>query len=279
MSDTFHCAYSDGSIARITSPTREIWRYMDLGKLVSMLQHKALYFPVVAALGDELEAARPRLPEGSSADDQHKRWRSWNLWRCISFASCWHCASTESAAMWEIYAGRNQGIAIRSTLDGLSSAFPPAESDDIGQLVKGGFVEYMDPDFEEALPPRLSEKEVLRKRKWYSYEHEFRALCLRSGNWIEPPGPFEPGAYKTAGVWVHCDLNRIIEAVIVSSKACPYLEPAVREVLKRFGFNPELVSPSRLNEAVIPPNPTLVQEEWQRQFERTAEILGADERT
>jgi len=128
---------------------------MDLGKLVSTLAHRALYFPVVDRLGDELEAARPRLPAGSSNVDEQIAYRSWAHLRCIRFANCWHCSTVESAALWKIYAGLNQGIAIKSTFQSLKSAFRAAEDDYAGQLVRAGLVEYMDPDAEEATPPPI----------------------------------------------------------------------------------------------------------------------------
>jgi len=74
MAGDYHVAYSDGRIGRIHADTREIWRNMDLWKLVSMLEHRAPYFPVVALLGDPLEAAPPRVPNGSSSDEEWKHW-------------------------------------------------------------------------------------------------------------------------------------------------------------------------------------------------------------
>src|SRR5580704_19031648 len=103
-----------------------------------MLQHGALYFPVLASLGDELEAARPRLPDGSSELDRLHAWRRWNLLRCTTFVSCWHCALTESAAMWGMYTARGQGIAVKSTLDALSDAFPLADDEAPANLLSAG---------------------------------------------------------------------------------------------------------------------------------------------
>jgi len=217
-----------------------------------MLTQRALYFPVVASLGDELEAARPRLPIGSSAKDQRIAWRSWAQWRCICFVNCWHRSPVESAAMWKIYAGRDQGIAIKSTFQSLANAFRPAAEDDRGQLVQAGLVEYIDPDTEEAIPRQLDgNKEVLRKRSWYSYEEELRLIFTIPQNmdYLEDcPSP------RMAGVWMHCDLHRLIERVVVAAQAPPYLEPAIREVLTLFKFPPELVTSSRLNENVGQPD-------------------------
>jgi toxin ParE1/3/4 len=257
-------AYSDGSIARVNPDTPVIWRYMDLGKFVSMLEHGGLYFPVVAALGDELEAVRPRLPDGSSETEEWKRWQEWNMARYVVCASCWHCAPDESAAMWEIYAGRNQGIAVRSTTQALSDAFPVAESDDKGQLVEARLVEYIDPDLREPMTSSGRFDLVTRKRRWYCYENELRVVWMAAKNWEEPPGLFDLGNCKSVGFWLTCDLRELIQEVVVAPKAPPYLESVVREVFQRFGFAPQLVRPSKMTETMPPPDPALVQDEWKK---------------
>jgi hypothetical protein len=180
-----------------------IWRYMDLAKFVSMLQNNALYFPVVADLGDNLEAAPPRLPSNASAMERQSAFSSWSLFRCINFASCWHLAEDESAAMWAIYAGRHQGIAIQSTLQALFQSFPVAAQEDANGILKIGRVEYTDPDREE-VPKKLvdSYAAVLRKRHWYRYEEEVRIICSPPDNWMEPTSMNSPGGFQRAGVWV-----------------------------------------------------------------------------
>jgi len=72
--------------------------------------------------------------------------------------------------MWEIYSGRNQGLAVRSTIDALSRAFPAAEKDDAGQLLRAGLVEYIDPNLVEPMPRLINQDdEVIRKRQWYAF--------------------------------------------------------------------------------------------------------------
>jgi hypothetical protein len=234
---------------------KRIWRYMDLAKFVSMLQNHSLYFSVVAELGDDMEAACPRLTNGADPFQQQDAFGRWSLGRCINFASCWHLAEDESAAMWNIYAGRHQGIAVQSTLKALSSAFPAAEQEDANKILKIGFVDYIDPDGEELLP-RFANMyaQVLRKRQWYAYENEMRLVCCPPDNWVEPVSINEPGRFRRSGVWVRCNLRELIQSVVVAPKAPPYLRAAVSEVFKRFEFDPAIVKSSRLNETVVPPN-------------------------
>lgn len=262
-------AYSDGSIARIPAVPTQIWRYMDFGKFASMLANGALYFSVLAAFDDQLEAALPELPEGSNEKDRLLRWRSWTMNRCIYFANCWHSASDESATMWKIYAGRREGIAIRSSIESLSNSFRAAEENDKGQLVKAELVEFIDPDLQAPMPRSLDgDKEVLLKRIWYKSENELRAWFTEPKNWNEPSVVSETGTYNASGMWIDCDLQKLIEEVVLAPAAPAYMLLALREVLKRFDFNPDLVRLSRLNQTVTPPNPTLVMQEWRRSLER-----------
>ena len=265
MDVTHGLRYSDGSIPKIPALTSEIWRYTDFGKFVSMLVNGALYFSVLAAFDDQLEAALPSLPEGNNEREKLIRWRWWNTCRCITFASCWHSASDESATMWKIYAGRHEGIAIRSSLQSLSDSFPTGEKEDHGQLVKAGLVTYIDPDSTAHMPSQLdADNEVLLKRKWYAAEDELRVWTIESRNWTQPSLAFQPGTYKAKGMWVDCKLHTLINEVVIAPTAATYILPAVREVLRRFDFNPDLVRPSKLNQTVLPPNPALITEEWQR---------------
>jgi len=228
---------------------------MDLAKFVSMLQNGGLYFAVLAQLGDDMEAAPPRLPKGAGPLEEERVFGGWSLFRCISFANCWHRAEHESAAMWAIYAGRHQGVAIQSTLKALSKAFPTATEEHVNKMLKIGFVEYIDPDAEEPLPFLIDGyKAVLRKRLWYSYEQEVRLICNPPDNWVEPTSMGARGGFKRSGVWVRCDLKEAIQNVVVAPKSPPYLEAAVREVFGRFGFDPGRVKPSGLNQTVAAPN-------------------------
>jgi len=243
------------ALSDIPDWSARIWRYMDLAKFASMLQNEALYFPVVAELGDDLEAAPPRVPSNASPLQQQEVFSHWSLTRCISFASCWHLAEHESAAMWAIYAGRHQGIAVQSTLNGLVRAFPTAVIEDTNKILKIGRVEYIDPNT-ETTPPLFSNMyaTVLRKRLWYAYENEVRILCSPPDNWVEPALMNEPGRFKRSGVWVRCNLHELIQNVVIAPHAPPYFKPAVSEIFRRFGFDPESVKASMMNERVVAPD-------------------------
>jgi hypothetical protein len=104
-----------------------IWRYMDFTKFVSLLDKKALYFPRPDRLSDKFEGAIPKptiearealvlglestlaenaLKVMSQGSQEVRKW---------IFINCWHVNSYESAAMWQLYVQKSEGIAIRST--------------------------------------------------------------------------------------------------------------------------------------------------------------------
>lgn len=100
------------------------------------------------------------------------------------------------------------------------------------------------------MPRRIDgKKEVLRKRSWYSYEKELRLIFTVSKEKVDRPDDWPKRSAD--GFLVRCDLRKLIEQVVVSPKAPPYLESAVRELLKLFKFEPELVRSSRMNEPVF----------------------------
>ncbi len=240
---------------------------MDLGKFVSMLQNDGLYFSVLAKLGDDLEAAPPRLPANAGVLEQQRAFNFWSLNRSITFASCWHHAQDESAAMWAIYAARNQGIAVQSTIKAISGAFPTASEEDANKILKIGQVRYIDPDADENLPFLVNLYQLaLTKRHWYAYEKEIRIICTPLDNWSEPPSMHDRGGFKKAGVWVHCDLKNAIQTVVTAPSASHYFESAVREVFKRFGFDPTRVKESRLNETIAVPEHDAVRLALKSQF-------------
>lgn len=102
-----------------------IWRYMDFTKFVSLLDKKALYFSRPDKLSDKFEGAIPRptvmarktLVSGSPIAEDTLKVMSQGAQevRKFVFLNCWHMNNNESAAMWQLYVQKNEGVAIRST--------------------------------------------------------------------------------------------------------------------------------------------------------------------
>ena len=259
--DVLELSYVDMGTRQVPPPEAQLWRFMDLAKFVSMLNHNALYFSVLAALKDELEGALPRLPPNATVLEREYPWKVWRYNRAAIFVNCWHQSDHEDAAMWALYG--NQGVAIRTTFALLSQAVhqrpwvgPPITD----QTVVGGLVTYADPD--ETSPAGDSwdsVNEALRKRWWYKYEQEFRLIYHLQSNSVPSGSSFQGPTPKQQGVWVSCDLSKAILAIVLAPFSPPFLEDAVKAVSRKFGLDPPIVKRSRIEEgAPTPPVSTLL---------------------
>src|SRR4029078_2416019 len=107
----------------------KIWRYLDLPKLLYILDRGCLYLSRADQLGDPFEGS---ITPGSiatfrgSLDDEYvERMRSYtNRLREWSYVSCWHLSDVESAALWRIYSHSPGGIAIQTRVNKLLEVFP-----------------------------------------------------------------------------------------------------------------------------------------------------------
>jgi hypothetical protein len=147
-----------GSIPGISEPPDEttIWQYMDFTKLVSILERRELFFVRIDRVVDTYEGTlsdfhrRERMPTYRAqhpyrTEEQHQK--TFNdidnhvaeIIRCGKvLINCWHMNEFESAAMWELYAQRNSGIAIKTTYKRLKQSLDKPTPDPI----KLALVEY-----------------------------------------------------------------------------------------------------------------------------------------
>src|SRR5947209_8019300 len=97
-----------------------IWRYMDLGKLVSLLHTRTLFFSAASRMEDYWEGAlsaaavarRRRREKGTRIEQDEAEIR--RLFRHFVLLNCWHKSSHESDAMWRLYTRGSEGVAVRS---------------------------------------------------------------------------------------------------------------------------------------------------------------------
>ncbi len=138
------------------SPEIKIWKYMDLGKFISLLTTKCLYFACPSQFQDLSEGTLPKThvdalskmlqeqfvkptlslrqqfaalsPAALQEFDDITRKGAVDLRDASRTAtlrfgvSCWHKSEYESEAMWKLYAAAGQGIAIESTIGQLDAA-------------------------------------------------------------------------------------------------------------------------------------------------------------
>jgi hypothetical protein len=247
-----------------------IWRYMDFTKFASLLQKNALFFRTVYALTKEdyFEGALSQagiihdqtffakfLQSFSSEQGQEIRRMSLDAQasRAKDHArhiavNCWHMGDEESAAMWRLYAQSEQGIAIRSTFARLKDCFSKTtfvpfinEGEKFPLRVYIGEVQYIDFDKDFQSGDHLVH--FTYKRKSFSHEHELRAIVHLSPLQIKPTGRsielkrLAKDFQKLGGIYIDSDLNRLVEAVVLSPKTPRWQQELVGSLVEKYGFS------------------------------------------
>jgi hypothetical protein len=154
---------------------------MSFAKFLWLLQNKKLWLAradtlkdpwELALAGDQLQHVILRQPIrhlGSSEPEEDimdRAVRINKLWRESTFISCWSSAEHESYALWKLFCGSTDGVAISVPLRSLQLA--------LGN-VKLYVVTYDNPGTELRTPNALSL--ATKKRLMFDYEREVRAIA------------------------------------------------------------------------------------------------------
>ncbi|MDH0863236.1 DUF2971 domain-containing protein [Mitsuaria sp. GD03876] len=216
-----------------------LWRYMDLSKLLSLLEDKKLVFPRADILEDlyeghwsdeSLRQLKALEDEGGTAQAIAKQPF---VERERMFVSCWHENPSESAAMWRIFLKSNDGVAIRTTVSSLKEQLRRTYLH-----VEFGRVRYIDYS-EDFISHLRTFYPYFHKRKDFEHEKEVRAVV-----WNMPSGTHqirvEPGS-KVFSI----DVNpvELIHSIVIAPKADSWFKQLVEKVVKnRYGLNCEITS-------------------------------------
>ncbi len=240
--------YLEHPLAITPSDDTVIWRYVDLPKLLKMLEDKALYFALLSELSDPWEAVIDRrlarsiattLASGAASGDLVRLFMAFN--RSLG-VNCWYIGPEESIAMWSLYTHTIYGVAIKSNVGRLKRALSSTP-----QQVFLGRVEYRDHDEEPSSLYDRSEtgplKAVLQKRVCFKHECELRAFT-----YIMPalPDQAELGQVMSAplpecGLNLDADLKEIIESITLGPKFPSWAETILNSTLFRTKINPPVL--------------------------------------
>ncbi len=230
-------------------PTQKLWRYMDLAKFLSLLEDRTLFFARSDKLGDPFEFASG-LAERQAVWDNHylsffreaistvpgraeppteeelvnesarllsEMRMGVERERHRTFANCWHGNSVESEALWRLYCPPPQpGVMIQTTAEALENALGDAAD------VEVAHVQYL--DFKTAFAGPY--ERIYTKRKSLAHEAEVRAVLKRLS--IEDP---------PAGLMLQVDLHELVQGVVPSPFAPPWLHDLIEKTLKRHGLS------------------------------------------
>ena len=113
----------------------KVWRYMSLGRFVWMLKKKALWMCRADQLDDAWEMAYSNEEFKLAVETSglaSKPYETEVLTRVLhenirklrerTFVSCWTASNSESHAMWSVYCGSSEGVAVQTTLQKLKAS-------------------------------------------------------------------------------------------------------------------------------------------------------------
>ncbi|WP_224101868.1 DUF2971 domain-containing protein [Paraburkholderia caribensis] len=190
-----------------------IWRYFKPSRFHDFMTTGELYFASARQFQDPFEGAVAVLPPGFPVDPRYTERegseRAFEELRRLTKISCWHRASYESDAMWQLYAGAWKGVAIRTTPGRIAKAAKPFRlNPEYGQEdLWAGYVRYVD-----LLKERL--RVSMLDRFWYkhmafSWEREFRlAISLRMAEEYGVKVPED-------GIKVQFDVSQLVDRIFI----------------------------------------------------------------
>jgi hypothetical protein len=235
-----------------------LWRYMDLARLLSVIDAGALFFPSVAMLSEmdpyegEPALARIRAAQARGADELRKLRLQRDVFKHLNFFNCWHMNDGESDAMWKLYVKGSEGVAIQSTVGRVISSF--ASCSDTVYMGAVKYVNHATLAAPTGTPFGFSD--YIFKRLAFQHEQEVRLGTYRADvrteffdecGLLKTPAPevraedvlLFPGR---KGVYVGADVSVLIERVVVSPFSPVWFSDLVVSLSKKLGYTFEVVS-------------------------------------
>ena len=161
--------------------TMRMWRYMRFSRFIWLLQYKKLWLSRADFLGDRWEIPLagdqlklvidrhppPAFPlsEGPIESAMERVERLIPLWRRKTFVNCWSASKHESNALWRIYCGTKEGVALETDYARLVSSLRGPRLFKVSYEVPG--TNLRTPTVEDL---------ATKKRPMFDYEKEFRIL-------------------------------------------------------------------------------------------------------
>lgn len=192
---------------------------------------------------------------GKSNDSPEAMFRGWVMveeQRCIMtrsgrrdyFISCWHAAKNESAAMWKVYGAPGAGVAVVTNGGRMEHALACNE-----QNFYLGAIQYRDPSWLQ-IGSSNGFDSIMIKRDSYAYEQEVRLVHWHTGeshdalanfDWNDETLRFdnliEDNRPLREGMALSCDIDTLIERVVVSPFAPAWYIPMIERLRDRLGFS------------------------------------------
>jgi len=207
------------------NPDTIVWKYLSLSKFLDLLISRKLFMSRSDKFEDQYEGtfSEPTFEELKKvARDNPEFLRYYKEHREKVVISSWHINEYESYAMWQIFTGNYEGLAIRSTVRRLQDALK-ADNHFTQYIGEVNYIDYKKEyiPFEDAFFP------FLFKRKSFQYERELRIITDVTSS----------GMTINDGLKIPVDIHRLIEKIYIHPKSENWYKRLVIELLKQLGFD------------------------------------------
>jgi hypothetical protein len=220
---------------------QKIWRYVGFSRFMWMLQRKQLWLSRADKLEDPWELAlsereveylvrrHPISPVGEPPQEPAlvRTKRIMEVWRKTTYINCWCALDYESHALWRVFCGPKEGVAIQTTWGRLSA---------LAQNLRLVEVDYT--GYQSKIRTPQIEQVSIRKRQMFDYEHEVRIIAhddTSNPNLIKGEFgfqlPFVPQNLIEA-IWVHPEADESFNEVVVTA-----VDTYAPEVRARVGWS------------------------------------------
>ena len=213
-----------------------VWRYMDLAKFIWLLENKALYLPRIDLLNDPHEGSITRANYQAREEFYSQKGlahilpglsESTNKLRKSVYVNCWHLNNEESEAMWKLYCGDKDGIAIKTSYQTLVDSIENISDLYIGKV---SYINYEN----DWIPQDNIFSIPMHKRLSYSFENEVRLVRTLPEYWHvdSPEGP--------VGITAKWDINKGVHEIFVNPYADEWYFHIVEVVISK--IYPEILT-------------------------------------
>jgi hypothetical protein len=222
-------------------------KYIDLSKFLSLLQRSQFFFCRADKFEDKLEGYSSRANKQYRFEWEKRTYpikspeeieKSISMYenfeeklRKITCINCWNMYTSESSALWKIYANNGCGIMIITTKKKLISAFSKSEENIL--LSKVNYVNKISdisPDGNTIYP-------FINKHLSYIYEDEVRLIYeLDCNNWEYNWDNSE----DENGKYIDVSIKDLLQEVIVGPETPKYIYNSIEQLLREYKINDRL---------------------------------------
>ncbi|MBR2194694.1 MAG: DUF2971 domain-containing protein [Salinivirgaceae bacterium] len=208
------------------SDSATIWKYLSFTAFLAMLEDKSLYFTRAKCFADPNEFPVYENDAEVFPMKKEKYEEMVEQFKKKAFVNCWRLSEYESFGMWNAYADMATGIAIKSDVKSLFSAFNSIpQNTEIDVLV--GKVNYDIKEMTQKPGWRLNVLYIpFAKTIPYENEKELRLLYHDYKNEITSD-------YKGYSV----DIGTLIKEIYIGPMTKPYVKELIEKILSHHGLN------------------------------------------